>query len=147
MIKTNSKALKAKMAAWVEEDARAYIAGFDGDFSNVRDGGKLEAIRALEAAPEGSKEGQKAAAMVIYRDYMGRNGHANAPADWTQSAFIDFIAGLVGYAEDIYLRSANDLVGDLLEQTGEERAKYGEDASRLLAGYLYFRTVNELLRK
>ena len=43
--------------------------------------------------------------------------------------------------DDIYLRSAVDLVGDMLEQTEEERNKYSEKEATLLMVKLIYREL------
>lgn len=67
-----------------------------------------------------------------------------------QELFIDWMSGLptaFPVSDEIYLRSASDWVGKILEQTEEEKAKYTEEESEKIACYLLFRELEKHARK
>ena len=61
-----------------------------------------------------------------------------------QELFEEWCGGLptIFCTDDIYLKSAVDLVGDMLEQTETERNKYTERDAEKLMVYLIYRELN-----
>ena len=67
-----------------------------------------------------------------------------------QELFIDWMSGLptaFPVSDEIYLRSASDWVGKILEQAEEEKAKYTEEESEKIACHLLFRELEKHARK
>lgn len=62
-----------------------------------------------------------------------------------QNLFIEYLQGLPSIIDtDYYYKySVNNLLGDLLEQTEKERAKYTESQSEYLFSYLIFRQITK----
>ena len=88
-------------------------------------------------------------AAAIYADFMrvytGSNARRSYPA---AEAFAEYAAGLPGIIDTCYYynRSAVDDLGEILEETPEERARYSEeDAERLLSN-LIFREIEKAAR-
>lgn len=124
MLKTNSKI--------VRERIRAFI---------------LSAENVEEFAPEAPNETYNDKARAIYADFLRwYNGypinHTNR-AQNLQEAFHDWTGGLPAILDPDYRYnvSAVDLLGDILEETHAERAKYTEcDAEKMLS-YLIYREL------
>ena len=123
MLKTNSKAAR--------ENIRAYI---------------TERHNCEEYAPEADTSTFKGIATAIYSDFVrvatGNDARRSYP---TAEAFAEYAAGLPGILDTCYYynRSAVDDLGEILEETPEERAKYSEtDAERLLS-LLIFREIEK----
>lgn len=66
-----------------------------------------------------------------------------------QNLFIDYLQGLPSIIDtDYYYQySANDLLGELLEQTEKEKAKYTEMQSEYLFSYLIFKQITKNIDK
>lgn len=66
-----------------------------------------------------------------------------------QNLFIDYLQGLPSIIDtDYYYQySCNDLLGDLLEQTEKEKAKYSESQSEYLFSYLIFKQITKNIDK
>jgi len=125
MLKTNSKIVRDRI--------RAYI---------------LSAENVEEFAPEGTpNETYNDKARAIYADFMryydGDNRNKYRPRPY-QEAFEDWAAGLPAILDTCYYYnvSAVDLLGDMLEETAEERAKYDESDAEHLLTYLIFREIS-----
>lgn len=64
--------------------------------------------------------------------------------------FMDWMQGLPAafpVADDIFLRSAIDFLGNILEETEEEKARYTEDKAEKLACNLLYRELEKGARK
>lgn len=64
--------------------------------------------------------------------------------------FMDWMQGLptaFPVADDIFLRSAIDFLGNILEETEEEKARYTEDKAEKLACSLLYRELEKGARK
>lgn len=64
--------------------------------------------------------------------------------------FMDWMHGLptaFPVADDIFLRSAIDFLGNILEETEEEKARYTEDKAEKLACSLLYRELEKGARK
>lgn len=64
--------------------------------------------------------------------------------------FMDWMQGLptaFPVADDIFLRSAIDFLGNILEETDEEKARYTEDKAEKLACNLLYRELEKGARK
>ena len=64
--------------------------------------------------------------------------------------FTDWMQGLPSafpVADDIFLRSAVDFLGNILEETEEEKARYTEDKAEKLACNLLYRELEKGARK
>lgn len=64
--------------------------------------------------------------------------------------FMDWMQGLptaFPVADDIFLRSAIDFLGNILEETEEEKARYTEDKAEKLACNLLYRELEKGARK
>lgn len=126
MLKTNCKIVKERI--------RAYI---------------LSAENVEEFAPEGTpNETYTDKARAIYADFMryydGDNrNHGRNPRNY-QEAFEEWAAGLPAIIDTCYYYnvSAVDLLGDILEETAEERAKYTESDAEHLLTYLIYREIS-----
>lgn len=126
MLKTNCKIVRDRI--------RAYI---------------LSAENVEEFAPEGTpNETYNDKARAIYADFMryynGDNrNHGNHPRNY-QEAFEDWAQGLPAILDTCYYYnvSAVDLLGDILEETAEERARYEESAAEHLLTYLIYREIS-----
>ena len=67
-----------------------------------------------------------------------------------QDLFIDWMQGLptaFPVADDIFLRSAIDFLGNILEETEEEKARYTEDKAEKLSCNLLYRELEKGARK
>lgn len=121
MLKTNCKI--------VRERIRAYI---------------LSAENVEEFAPEGTpNETYSDKARAIYADFMrfydGDNRNKYRPRNY-QEAFEEYAAGLPAIIDTCYYYnvSAVDLLGDILEETAEEREKYSECQAEKMLSYLIY---------
>lgn len=67
-----------------------------------------------------------------------------------QELFSDWMAGLptaFPVSDDIFLRSAVDFLGSILEETEEEKAKYTDEQAEKLACNLLYRELEKGARK
>ena len=117
MLKTNTKAVKMKVIAYIMQNTNS---------------DQLE-------------EGATQAQVFDYIAKTFINAEYNTP--WQrkanlQEAFSWWVSGLpFNFADYHYNICAVDLVGDWLEQTKEERNKYSEDQAEKLADYLIFKAL------
>ena len=124
MLKTNCKI--------VRERIRAFI---------------LSAENVEEFAPEAPNETYNDKARAIYADFMrwydGDNRNKYRPRN-CQEAFEEWAAGLPAIIDTCYYYnvSAVDLLGDILEETAAERAKYTECEAEKMLSYLIFREIS-----
>lgn len=107
----------------------------------------LSAENVEEFAPEGTpNETYNDKARAIYADFMryynGDNRNKYRPRNY-QEAFEEYAAGLPAIIDTCYYYnvSAVDLLGDILEETAEERAKYDESAAEHMLSYLIYREL------
>lgn len=121
MLKTNSKIVRDRI--------RAYI---------------LSAENVEEFAPEGTpRETFEDIARAIYADFMAYynadNRNKYRPRNY-QEAFEEWAAGLPAIIDTCYYYnvSAVNLLGDILEETAEERAKYDEAKAEKMLSYLIY---------
>lgn len=64
--------------------------------------------------------------------------------------FMDWMAGLptaFPVSDDVFLRSAVDFLGNILEETEEEKAKYSDEQAEKLACNLLYRELEKGARK
>lgn len=121
MLKTNSKIVRDRI--------RAYI---------------LSAENVEEFAPEGTpNETYNDKARAIYADFLryynGDNRNKRRPRPY-QEAFEEWAQGLPAILDTCYYYniSAVDLLGDMLEETAEERARYDEAKAEKMLSYLIY---------
>ena len=129
MLRTNSKEVKEKIRSWI-------INNFD--FSNYEGCGYI--------APKDYEETKQTIALICWHEksYQVLRLH-----DSLQNMFVEWCQGLpsvIDTASYYCHGSAVDLVGDILEQTKEERAKYSEVEAENLMTHLIFKEVFEYLR-
>lgn len=124
MLKTNCKI--------VRERIRAYI---------------MEAENVAEFAPEAPNKTYNDKARAIFADFLrwydGDNRNKGSRAQNLQDAFHDWTGGLPAILDPEYRYRicAIDMLGDILEETASERAKYTEcDAEKMLS-YLIYREL------
>lgn len=102
-----------------------------------------------EYAPEANTSTFKGIATAIYNDFMrvytGSNARRSYPAP---EAFAEYAAGLPGILDTCYYynRSAVDDLGEILEETPEERARYSEEDAERLLSYLIYREIEKAAR-
>lgn len=124
MLKTNSKIVRDRIRAFI-----------------------LSAENVEEFAPEAPNETYNDKARAIYADFMryydGDNRNKYRPRPY-QEAFEEWAAGLPAILDTRYYYniSAVDLLGDILEETAEERAKYDESAAEHMLSYLIYREIS-----
>lgn len=119
MLKTNSKKLKVKIEDYLKDGWNDYILD-NPELANLEYKEGIKKIFEIEK-PKKNIYGQ-----IIYKNNYER--------------FKDWMGGLCSaiYSNYYYNISAVDLVGDLLEQTQEERNKYNESqAEELMTRLLY----------
>lgn len=126
MLKTNSK--KAR------ENIRAYIVNhFDGSNFDIE-------------TPDNFKD----IACAIYDNFESEKPAIGSYARMsTQDRFNDWCAGLPTILDTCYFynRSAVDDLGELLEESDSEKAKYTEQDAEKLLTYLIFREINHAVLK
>lgn len=129
MLKTNTKKARANVMAYIRKSsADYYVEGYD--------------------APEDITDGDLC--RLILEDFFDTWGHEvarhNKPI---QQAFIEWGAGLTAGDLFDYFYNADpvEIVGDILEETAEERSKYTEEQAADLLGYLIFREVSARAEK
>ena len=129
MIRTNSKQLREKVKAFISQI-------FDASSYDRED---------LNSAP--IEEQLQFIALTCWHE-KGFEVEKNRAS--FQDMFIEWCQGLPSLIDTaIYYchSSAVDLVGDMLEQTQEERAKYSEpEAERLLSYFIYREVSNDLFK-
>ena len=77
-----------------------------------------------------------------YYTFAGRASKSEMFMDWMQGLPTAFPV-----ADDIFLRSAIDFLGNILEETEEEKARYTEDKAEKLACNLLYRELEKGARK
>ena len=128
MLRTNSKEVKEKVKNWI-------INNFD--WSNYE---------GYYTKPKTYEEIKETIALICWHEksYQVLRLH-----DSLQNMFIEWCQGLpslIDTASYYCHGSAVDLVGDILEQTKEERAKYSEVEAEKLMTHLIFKEIFENLR-
>ena len=132
MLRTNSKAAR--------EAVRAYI---------------LEDLDYLEERfPERTFETFEDAARAIWEAFESEEKHYLTDPHWrrrmtAQDVFEEWASGLAlgGLFLYYYSVSAVDLLGDILQETPEERGKYTEQQAERLLTYLIFSEVSKAARR
>ena len=85
--------------------------------------------------------------MGYFKDeYAGKIRYTNTSI---QNLFIEYLRWLPAIIDtDYYYQySANDLLGELLEQSAAEKAKYSESQSEYLFSYLIFKQITKNIDK
>lgn len=125
MLKTNSKIVRDRIRAFI-----------------------LSAENVEEFAPEAPNETYNDKARAIYADFLrwydGDNRNKGSRPRNYQEAFHEWTGGLPAILDPEYRYRvcAVDMLGDILEETAAERAKYSEcDAEKMLS-YLIFREIS-----
>ena len=126
MLKTNSKQVKDKINMWISEmfDASSY--GVDNRMSR--------------------QERNAFIAKTFYEELGFRVGQGLS----FREAFTEWCQGLPSLIDTAYYychHSAVDLVGDILEETKEERSKYSEEEAENLMTYLIYKEVADEIYK
>lgn len=125
MLKTNCKIVRDRIRAFI-----------------------LSAENVEEFAPEGTpNKTYNDKARAIYADFMrwydGDNRNKYRPRPY-QEAFHDWTGGLPAILDPCYRynTSAVDMLGDMLEETPAERAKYTECEAEKMLSYLIYREIS-----
>lgn len=125
MLKTNCKIVRDRIRAFI-----------------------LSAENVEEFAPEAPNETYNDKARAIYADFMrvydGDNRNHGSHPQNLQEAFHDWTGGLPAIIDTCYRYnvSAVDMLGDILEETPAERAKYSECEAEKMLSYLIFREIS-----
>jgi hypothetical protein len=131
MIKTNSKALNEKIKKLVVDcynDSAEYYA--------------FEGRQMATDYPSICKDILNA----FYNEKEKHNLQYKAGRISRQDLFMDWMQGLPTafyIADDIFLADATEFVGNLLEQTESEKAKYTTEQAEKLACYLFYRELTK----
>ena len=117
MLKTNTKAARERIQHFI--NTHVDFSGYD-----------------LEKTPETTAEINKA----IFACFLSESKFSNIPNE--QERFINWCSGLPSVLDcSYYLNSAVEMLGDILEQTPIERAKYTEEQAERLFSYLIYKEV------
>lgn len=125
MLKTNCKIVRDRIRAFI-----------------------LSAENVEEFAPEAPNETYNDKARAIYADFIrwydGDNRNKGSHPRNLQEAFHDWTGGLPAIIDTCYRYnvSAVDMLGDILEETPAERAKYSECEAKKMLSYLIFREIS-----
>ena len=135
MLKTNSKVARERVRAYVLancEDVRESML-YDAEC------GRLHFSPNAESTNDVLK--------YIWSVFMDNHGRYIRRGETYQTEFSYFASGLPFNVFDYHYNvSAVDLVGDILEETAEERARYSEDDAEKLMDYLIFRECEKCAR-
>lgn len=128
MRRTTTKEVKAIIKAFIMENYDG--SGFD------------------EGTPEAEAQTFEEKARVILADVKRVNGHEvrrNNAYTW-QMAFCDWCAGLPNLLDTsiYYCGSAVDLLGEWLDETEEEKAKYTETQAETMIDSLLYREISKV---
>lgn len=122
MLRTNTKKVKDGVKAYIMENFDAY----DGDAVNADD--------------------FKSVAVYIWETFNDEILKHDKRRMSYQDFFIEWLQGLPTVLDcPHYYKSAVDIVGDLLEQTENERNKYTETDAEHLMSYLIFREISTVI--
>ena len=117
MLKTNSRAVRARIQHFINTHVDFY--GYD-----------------LEKMPETTAEINKA----VYACFLSETKYSRVVNE--QEKFIVWCSGLPTVLDcSYYLNSAVEMLGDILEETPTERAKYTEEQAEILFSYLIYKEV------
>lgn len=117
MLKTSSKTVRERIQYFI--NTHVDFSGYD-----------------LEKTPETVEEINKA----IFDCFLSETKFSNIPN--VQERFIDWCSGLPSVIDCCYyLNSAVEMLGNLLEETTAERAKYTEEQAERLFSYLIYKEV------
>ena len=117
MLKTNSKAVRERIQHFI--NTHVDFSGYD-----------------LEKTPETTAEINKA----IFDCFLSETKFSNIANN--QERFIDWCCGLPSILDCCYyLNSAVEMLGDILDETSAERAKYTEEQAERLFSYLIYKEV------
>lgn len=156
MFKINSKVVKNKIREAFAADAMDcaaewadWLRGSPEDLAKAKAAGEWDDMERLAdlAAVEGSEKGkdaQKLAANFIKRVCIKEKAYNGD--EWRESLFIDWLQGLPGAVNSAawFLGNATKYAADLLGETEEEAAKYGEAEAEMLISVLFYREINQL---
>ena len=122
MLRTNTKKVKDGVKAYIMENFEAY----DGDDVNATD--------------------FKSVAVYIWETFNDEILKHDRRRMSYQDFFIEWLQGLPTVLHcPHYFESAVDIVGDLLEQTENERNKYTEMDAEHLMSYLIYREISAVI--
>lgn len=128
MLKTNSKQVKEKIREWIIKNFE--WSNYEGYYKK----------------PETYEEMKETIALICWHEksYQVIRQH-----DSFQNMFEEWCQGLPAVIDtaSYYLHPAVDLVGDILEQTKEERAKYSEPEAESMMTYLIYKEISPYLFK
>lgn len=125
MLKTNSKQVKEKIKEWILKNFE--WSNYEGYYKK----------------PETYEEIKETIARICWDEKPRERGNIQSMfEDWCQG-----LPSLIDTASYYCYGSAIDLVGDILEQTKEERAKYDEVESEKMMTYLIYKEVEPYLFK
>ena len=117
MLKTNTKAVRERIQGFI--NTHAGFSGYD-----------------LEKTPETTAEINKA----IFECFISETKYSRLVNQ--QEKFIDWCSGLPSVLDcSYYLNSTVEMLGDILEETSAERAKYTEEQAERLFYYLIYKEV------
>ena len=117
MLKTNTKAVRERIQHFI--NTHVDFSGYD-----------------LEKTPETATEINKA----IFGCFLSEMKFSKICNE--QETFIDWCSGLPSILDCCYyLNSAVEMLGDILEETPAERAKYTEEQAERLFSYLIYKVV------
>ena len=117
MLKTNSKAVRERIQHFI--NTHVDFSGYD-----------------LEKTPETTPEINKA----IFSCFLSESGFSRNVNE--QERFIEWCSGLPSVLDcAFYYNSAVEMLGDILEETPSERAKYTEEQSERVFSYLMYKEV------
>ena len=117
MIKTNSKVVRERIQDFI--NSHVDFSGYD-----------------LEKTPETTAEINK----TIFECFLSETKYTRLVNQ--QEKFIDWCSGLPSVLDcSYYLNSAVEMLGDILEETIPERAKYTEEQAERLFSYLIYKEV------
>lgn len=127
MLRTNSKKAIENLKKWTVEhfDADGYN-DFNGDENNFSDCAKFIYRVFLREKYEGAE------------NYYRNTSMQDIFADWCAD-----LPSVLDTADYYYTRSAVDVLGDILEQTEEERNRYTEAEAEKCMTYLLYRTIKK----
>ena len=129
MIKSNSKKATENLKKYI---ISIYNTDIDrADLVAVSDGAGLEDFPAV--------------AKNIYICFSDEMIHGYNKRRNEQEVFSEWCSGLPGvlHTYDYYLKSAVEVLGDILEETAEERAKFDRSQAEKMLNYLIYREIKK----
>lgn len=124
MLRTNSKVVRERVRSYILENSEDIVECMD-----------------YEGVPH---EHGNDILKYIWADYMSREGKYLSRHTSYQDGFAQWGSGLPYNIFDYYYNvEAVKLVGDILDETEEERAKFSESDAERLMSYLIFKEVSK----